>query len=107
MTTDATGAPTTPEPEFYTAAEAAAILRVHPTTVHEMCKEGKLPCIKAGRDWRVSRAGLADIMLYGSVHSDLVERVAQRAAALVTAQVTAMLAEGFGGLAVRAKYEGR
>ncbi|HOF89071.1 MAG TPA: helix-turn-helix domain-containing protein [Armatimonadota bacterium] len=96
----------TQQQDWMTAVEAAAVLRVHPTTVREMCQRGELPSIKAGRDWRVSRSGLAEIQRFGAVHGDLVERVAQRAAALVTQQVMAAFAEGFRGVAVRAKYEG-
>ena len=41
-------------PESITAAdvltpdEAASILKVHPSTVREMCMDGRLPCLRCG-----------------------------------------------------------
>ena len=44
--------------ELLTCEEAAAYLRVHPRTVGRRLKEGKLPGVKVGRQWRLRRADL-------------------------------------------------
>ncbi|MBX9583978.1 MAG: helix-turn-helix domain-containing protein [Gemmataceae bacterium] len=53
-----------PQKEFYTTAEAAAILGRRPFTVREWCRHGRVNAVKAdcGRgateEWRISRAEL-------------------------------------------------
>jgi len=37
------------QPDFLTAKEAAAVLRLSPQTVWDMCKDGRLPSQKVGR----------------------------------------------------------
>ena len=44
--------------ELLTCEEAAAYLRVHPRTVGRLLKEGKLPGVKVGRQWRLRKADL-------------------------------------------------
>ncbi len=44
--------------ELLTCEEAAAYLRVHPRTVGRLLKEGRLPGVKVGRQWRLRRADL-------------------------------------------------
>jgi len=44
--------------EVLTAEEVAAYLNVTPVTVYRWCREGRLPCVKMGRVWRVRRAAL-------------------------------------------------
>ena len=46
------------ERELLTCEEAAAYLRVHPRTVGRLLKEGKLPGVKVGRQWRLRKADL-------------------------------------------------
>ncbi len=38
--------------EFYTAEEAAKVLRSHPYTVKRLCRETKVPAFKFGIQWR-------------------------------------------------------
>lgn len=45
-------------PDFYTIAEAAAILRVNPATVSRQCKAGQLPHVRIGRVVRIPAAEL-------------------------------------------------
>lgn len=44
--------------EWLTAEEVAAYLDVGPVTVYRWCREGRLPCTKLGRIWRVRRSSL-------------------------------------------------
>ncbi len=43
---------------WLTVEETATVLRVHPSTVREKCRQGKLPHIKIGATYRVDRDGL-------------------------------------------------
>ena len=45
-----------------TIAEAAEILRVHPTTIYRLIKRGVLPGFKIGGNWRIDR-GSFDLFL--------------------------------------------
>ena len=40
----------------------ASYLGVRPTTVYEWCREGRLPCLKLGKVWRIRRAALDDFL---------------------------------------------
>jgi excisionase family DNA binding protein len=39
-------------PEVLTLKEVSELLRVHPSTVHRMIEEGKIPAFKIGSAWR-------------------------------------------------------
>jgi excisionase family DNA binding protein len=41
-----------------TLAEAAAFLRVHPSTVYRLLKQGAIPAFKLGSDWRFTREAI-------------------------------------------------
>jgi excisionase family DNA binding protein len=45
-------------PDVLTADEAAALLKVSTQTVLKESREGKLPGVKVGREWRYSRTAL-------------------------------------------------
>lgn len=47
--------------EFLTIEEAAKRLKISPTTVYRMAKNGKLPAIKIGKVWRISSVKLAQL----------------------------------------------
>ncbi|MCL5021767.1 MAG: helix-turn-helix domain-containing protein [Nitrospirae bacterium] len=51
--------------EFLTIQEVAKILKTHTNTVYKMCREGSLPCVKIGKEWRVDRAKFAQFMESG------------------------------------------
>lgn len=42
------------KPEFYSIAEAAQLLSVHPNTIKNWIRNGTLPAGKAGRQWRIA-----------------------------------------------------
>src|SRR5215212_6366450 len=46
------------ETELLAATEVAGIIGVKETTVYRWCKEGKLPCLKVGKHWRIRREAL-------------------------------------------------
>ncbi len=49
--------PTTIE-EILTPREAAALLRIHRTTLYELARSGDLPAFRVGKDWRFRRDAL-------------------------------------------------
>ena len=44
--------------EILTVDEAATFLRVSSSSIYKLAQEGKIPCRKAGRQWRFSRSAL-------------------------------------------------
>ncbi len=44
------------------AEEVAGLVGVKETTVYKWCKEGRLPCLKVGKYWRVRRGALEDFL---------------------------------------------
>src|ERR687893_3202929 len=51
-----------PENELLGAEEVGRLIGVKETTVYRWCKEGKLPCLKVGRYWRVRREALEEFL---------------------------------------------
>src|SRR4028119_748372 len=51
-----------PEDELLGAEEVGRLIGVKETTVYKWCKEGKLPCLKVGRYWRIRREDLEDFL---------------------------------------------
>jgi excisionase family DNA binding protein len=52
----------TRETELLAAADVAELIGVKETTVYRWCKEGKLPCLKVGKHWRIRRGVLEDFL---------------------------------------------
>jgi excisionase family DNA binding protein len=48
--------------ELLAAADVAGMIGVKQTTVYSWCKEGKLPCLKIGKHWRIRRGVLEDFL---------------------------------------------
>lgn len=48
----------TPGDELLGVVDVAAYLDVRPTTVYRWCREGRLPCLKLGKSWRIRRSAL-------------------------------------------------
>ncbi len=44
------------------AEEVAGYFGVKTTTVYRWCKEGRIPCMKVGKHWRVRREELEDFL---------------------------------------------
>jgi len=52
--------------EFLTILEVAQILKTHTNTIYKMCREGRLPCVKIGKEWRIDRTKFAEFMESGT-----------------------------------------
>ena len=48
--------------ELLGAGEVAALLGVKESTIWRWCREGRLPCLKVGKHWRVRREALEDFL---------------------------------------------
>ena len=55
--------------------EVAAYLGVGPVTIYRWCREGRLPCLKIGKSWRVRRETLEDFLRQGERSATLVGRL--------------------------------
>jgi excisionase family DNA binding protein len=53
---------TAQETELLGATDVAGMIGVKETTVYRWCKEGKLPCLKVGKHWRIRREALEDFL---------------------------------------------
>src|ERR671916_2940333 len=56
------GKGTTRETELLAATDVASMIGVKETTVYRWCKEGKLPCLKVGKHWRIRRGVFEDFL---------------------------------------------
>ena len=45
-------------PQIMTISEVAALLRVDAETVETLIEDGRLPAVKVGQDWRISRTNV-------------------------------------------------
>jgi excisionase family DNA binding protein len=48
--------------ELLAATDVAGMIGVKETTVYKWCKEGKLPCLKVGKHWRIRREALENFL---------------------------------------------
>ena len=48
------------EPEFLSVPETAALLRIGERTAYKLVRDGELPAIKVGGQWRVHRPTLLE-----------------------------------------------
>lgn len=44
------------------AEEVASYLSMNPVTVYRWCREGRLPCLRIGRQWRIRRQALEEFL---------------------------------------------
>ena len=56
------GKSTALETELLAATDVAHLMGIKETTVYKWCKEGKLPCLKVGKHWRIRREALEDFL---------------------------------------------
>ena len=54
-----------PETELLGAEDVAGLVGVKESTVWRWCREGTLPCLKVGKQWRVRREALKDFLRKG------------------------------------------
>jgi excisionase family DNA binding protein len=69
------GKSTTRETELLAAADVAGMIGVKESTIYRWCKEGKLPCLKIGKHWRVRREALEDFLRQSERPRTLVEQL--------------------------------
>ena len=69
------GKSTARETELLAAADVAGMIGVKETTVYKWCKEGKLPCLKIGKHWRIRRGALEDFLKESQRPRTLVEQL--------------------------------
>jgi excisionase family DNA binding protein len=50
------------EKELFSAEDVAGLIGVKETTVWRWCREGRLPCLKVGKHWRVRRQALENFL---------------------------------------------
>ncbi|CAA9463552.1 MAG: hypothetical protein AVDCRST_MAG12-32 [uncultured Rubrobacteraceae bacterium] len=58
--------------ELLGVAEVADYLGVGPVTVYRWCREGRLPCLKVGKSWRIRQEALEDFLGRGERPATLV-----------------------------------
>lgn len=51
--------------DYLTILEVSKILKVHTNTAYKMCRQGLLPAVKIGKEWRVDRQELTAFMQRG------------------------------------------
>jgi excisionase family DNA binding protein len=61
--------------ELLAATDVAAQIGVKETTVYRWCKQGRLPCLKVGKHWRVRREALEDFLKSSEQRGTLVGRL--------------------------------
>src|SRR5215210_357891 len=66
---------TSRETELLAAADVAGMIGVKQTTIYRWCKEGKLPCLKVGKHWRIRRGALEDFLKGSERPRTLAERL--------------------------------
>src|SRR5918996_1049065 len=57
------------------ATDVAELVGVKETTIYRWCKEGKLPCLKIGKHWRIRRGTLEDFLKESERPRTLVEQL--------------------------------
>jgi excisionase family DNA binding protein len=58
--------------ELLSAEDVAELVGIKETTVWRWCREGRLPCLKVGKHWRVRREALEDFLERSERSSTLV-----------------------------------
>jgi excisionase family DNA binding protein len=61
--------------DLLSVEEVAGYLGVGPVTIYRWCREGRLPCLKIGKSWRVRRETLKDFLRQGERSATLVGRL--------------------------------
>jgi excisionase family DNA binding protein len=61
--------------DLLSVEEVAEYLGVGPVTIYRWCREGRLPCLKIGKSWRIRREALEDFLRRGERSASLVGRL--------------------------------
>ncbi len=55
--------------EVLTAKEVCALLRIHPSTLYKLTKQGRIPSFRSGNDWRFRRELIERWMAEKSIYA--------------------------------------
>jgi len=72
---DGKGTARADEKELLGAEDVAGLIGVKETTVYRWCKQGRLPCLKVGKHWRIRRQVLEDFLKRSERPAALVGRL--------------------------------
>ena len=72
---DGKGTARADEKRLLGAEDVAGLIGVKETTVYRWCKQGRLPCLKVGKHWRVRRNALEDFLKRSEQPATLVGRL--------------------------------
>lgn len=61
--------------DLLTVDDVAGYLGVGAVTIYRWCREGRLPCAKLGKSWRIRRGALASFLAESEEHQTLVRRM--------------------------------
>jgi excisionase family DNA binding protein len=61
--------------EVLTAKEVCALLRIHPSTLYKLTKQGRIPSFRIGNDWRFRMELIERWMAEKSVYARLARNV--------------------------------
>jgi excisionase family DNA binding protein len=61
--------------EVLTAKEVCALLRIHPSTLYKLTKQGRIPSFRIGNDWRFRTELIERWMAEKSVYARLARNV--------------------------------
>jgi excisionase family DNA binding protein len=61
--------------ELLAATDVAGMIGVKETTVYRWCKDGKLPCLKVGKHWRIRQEALEDFLKRSERPATLAEQL--------------------------------
>ncbi len=64
-----------PDKDLLGVDDVARYLDVRPTTVYRWCREGRLPCLKIGKSWRIRRAALDEFLRRGERRRTLADHL--------------------------------
>lgn len=52
--------------DLLTVEEVAKLIKAHTNTVYKMCRQGRLPSLKMGKEWRIDKQKLLEFMEVGA-----------------------------------------
>lgn len=55
--------PMATEPEVLTVKDVSDLLRVHPSTLYRLVREGRIPAFRVGSEWRFRKEGIVRWMI--------------------------------------------
>ena len=63
--------------EFLTVPEAAQLLRIGERTAYKLVRDGRLPAVKVGNQWRIEKGAFEEWLAQGGNKADVADDEAQ------------------------------